>query len=461
MLGGGLAGKGRGKDEGAGSRGRKSGGGEASGRRSSPEARAAGRRGSGSRSREGGRSGSNTRPAGSKAQPSGGDDGFTAVRRKGWGPRRGHRDAAGSSAGRENGEDLDNGGASESGSDWQASGSDHGESDGDQPEESEEPEESKAEEIQRLRDEWEQAKKIRVGIRRNGGKEGDKAFEVALECEREAEARWKEERGILPINRRQRKAREALERAEASVRKAKEKLEELDREYYERAEELDGELRASEEKAARLKAEVVALNREEDGETGGGNKGFGAGAEKAMEMVSGGLGNLGARLFDLVNDMGESEVKLNFQEVVQDLHQLWAQTEAAKKESVEAERFDIGSRDIVSVNGDSDTYSHGYLEGMVPEFADNCGRRRKWNEGERQKGLEGYGGGNPEPANKSSREEGAQSVEGAKAAPKEAAEAPRGASRSAERKQKGKETADKAGKEAVGNGGAYEHPNDI
>ena len=131
MLGGGSAGKGRGKDEEAGSRGRKSGGGEASGRRSSPEAHTAGRRGSGSRNREGDRSGSNTRPAGSKAQTSDGDDGFTEVRRKGWGPRRGHRDGAGNSAGRENGEAIDNGRASESGSDWQASDSDHGESDGD------------------------------------------------------------------------------------------------------------------------------------------------------------------------------------------------------------------------------------------------------------------------------------------------------------------------------------------
>ena len=88
-------------------------------------------------------------------------------------------------------------------------------------------EETPAELLHKLRGEWGQAKELEVGMRTLGQKKGMAVFDVAVKSEEDAEAKWKAQRGTQRVNKRQRKAREALARAEASLRKAREEREEL------------------------------------------------------------------------------------------------------------------------------------------------------------------------------------------------------------------------------------------
>ena len=132
---------------------------------------------------------------------------------------------------------------------------------------------------------------------------------------------------------------------------------------------------------------------------------------------------------------------------------MFASLEDAKRESIEAERYDIGSAGNGSAKAGDSNYSHGYLHEMVPEFADNGGRGQGWSKwGWQQWNEEGQS----KPASKTSREAGVRGSEGVQPAAASAAESAREASRAADRKQKEEEVAKQSGKAATEAGSADE-----
>ena len=182
-----------------------------------------------------------------------------------------------------------------------------------------EEEETPQERVARLKLEWEEASAMVGHIKRKGRRAGDVVYDTALREAEEAEARWRRERGPIPLDRRQRKNREAITRAEARLQGYRTNMEDLDAEYQKKKEEMQQNYDDEAGKIAALRRDAAELRKEEaDGDGMASQHHYGDGEHlwDAAQKATVDINAWGSDLAALVDALGNEQAKQKMSEVL-------------------------------------------------------------------------------------------------------------------------------------------------
>ena len=168
--------------------------------------------------------------------------------------------------------------------------------------------ETAQERIARLKREWDEAAAMVGHIKRKGRRAGDVVYDTAMREADEAEAKWRRERGPIPLDRRQRKNREAITRAETRMQKAQADMEDLEAEYQKKKAEMQERSDEEAGKIAELRREAADLRKEEaDGDGMAQQFDYGGGEQvwEAAQKATVDINAWGAQLTMLVEVLGD------------------------------------------------------------------------------------------------------------------------------------------------------------